>query len=91
VSVSVRIPTPLRTITKGVAEVQASGSTVGDVIADLEKQFPGMGDRLRDETGALRRFVNIYVGDEDIRFLSGLETPVGEGTQLSIIPAVAGG
>ncbi|MCA1833528.1 MAG: MoaD/ThiS family protein [Actinomycetota bacterium] len=90
-SISVRIPTPLRSVTKGVSEVQAAGVTVGEVIADLEKQFPGMGDRLRDESGAIRRFVNIYVGDEDIRFLKGLETPVTEGSQVSIIPAVAGG
>ena len=90
-SVSVRIPTPLRSVTKGRAEVTANGATVGDVIADLEAQFPGIGERLRDESGAIRRFVNVYVGDEDIRFLDGLRTPVPEGTQISIIPAVAGG
>jgi molybdopterin converting factor small subunit len=90
-SVSIRIPTPLRSVTKGQSEVAADGGTVGEIIADLEKQYPGIGERLRDETGAVRRFVNIYVGDEDIRFLDGLQTRVSDGTQVSIIPAVAGG
>lgn len=90
-SVSIRIPTPLRSVTSGRAEVSADGSTVAELLADLERQFPGIGERLRDETGAIRRFVNVYVGDEDIRFLDGLATPVSEGSQVSIIPAVAGG
>lgn len=86
----VRIPTPLRTLTQGSDEVRASGDTVADVIADLEKSYPGMRDRLLDEKG-VRRFVNIYVGEEDIRFLEGLKTQLKAGDQISIIPAIAGG
>jgi molybdopterin converting factor small subunit len=91
VSVSVRIPTPLRSITQGRAEVDAEGATVADLIVHLDGQFPGLRERLCDDTGAIRRFVNVYVGDEDIRFLQGLQTPLPAGTQVSIIPAVAGG
>jgi len=87
---TVRIPTPLRTLTGGSDEVKAAGSTVGAVIADLESKYPGMKDRLLDEKG-VRRFVNVYVGDEDIRFLEGLETELKGGEQISIIPAIAGG
>jgi sulfur-carrier protein len=90
-SVNVKIPTPLRRITAGVAQVTGEGSNVRDLIEDLERQFPGMRERLCDETGALRRFVNVFVGDEDIRFLEGLDTALPEGEQVSIIPAVAGG
>ena len=90
-SSSVRIPTPLRTMTSGQAEVTVDGATVRDVIEGLEKQFPGMRARLCDDSGDVRRFVNVFVGDEDIRFLQGLDTPVPDGTQVSIIPAVAGG
>lgn len=90
-SVSVRIPTPLRSITQGRAEVDAEGATVADLIVHLDGQFPGLRERLCDDTGAIRRFVNVYVGDEDIRFLQGLQTPLPAGTQVSIIPAVAGG
>ena len=86
-----KIPTPLRRVTGGVADVSAAGGTVREIIEDLERQFPGMRERLCDETGALRRFVNVFVGDEDIRFLDGIETPIEEGAQVSIIPAVAGG
>jgi sulfur-carrier protein len=86
----VRIPTPLRTLTKGSDEVSASGDTVADVIADLEKSYPGIRDRLLDEKG-VRRFVNIYVGEEDIRFLEGLKTQLKAGDQISIVPAIAGG
>jgi molybdopterin converting factor small subunit len=86
----VRIPTPLRTLTKGADEVRASGATVADVIADLEKSYPGIRDRLLDEKG-VRRFVNLYVGEEDIRFLDGLKTELKAGDQISIIPAIAGG
>ena len=89
-SVLVRIPTPLRTVTKGAAEVQAAGATVGDVIDDLERQFPGMRDRLL-EGGAVRRFINLYVNEEDIRFLEGAQTALKTGDQLSIVPAIAGG
>jgi sulfur-carrier protein len=86
----VRIPTPLRTLTGGADEVTAVGNTVGELIEDLEQRHPGIRDRLLDEKG-VRRFVNIYVGDEDVRFLEGLKTPVKSGDQVSIVPAIAGG
>lgn len=86
----VRIPAPLRTLTQGKDEVSASGSTVGEVIEDLEKNHPGIRDRLLDEKG-VRRFVNVYVGEEDIRFLDGLETTLKAGDSISIVPAIAGG
>lgn len=86
----VTIPTPMRVLTGGADEVAASGGTVGDVIADLEKRYPGMKDRLMDDKG-VRRFINIFVGDEDIRFLDGLKTELKQGDRISIIPAVAGG
>jgi sulfur-carrier protein len=89
--VTVRIPTPLRSITKGSAEVQAKGESVADVMEDLERQFPGMRERLVDEGGELRRFINIYVNEEDIRFLQGKKTALKEGDQVSIVPAIAGG
>jgi molybdopterin synthase sulfur carrier subunit len=91
VSISVRIPTPLRKITNGTSEVEIGASNVREMIDALEKQFPGMRDRLCDETGAVRRFVNVFVGDEDIRFLQGLDTTLPDGEKVSIIPAVAGG
>ena len=90
-SVLVRIPSPLRSLTKGAAEVQGSGDTVGDIIQDLERQFPGLRDRLVDEGGDLRRFINIYVNEEDIRFLEGARTSLKAGDSLSIVPAIAGG
>ena len=90
-STTVRIPTQLRTLTGGAGEVAVSGSTVGEVLKGLDAAHPGMGERLFDETGRLRRFVNVFVADEDIRFLDGLSTPVAEGQAVSIIPAVAGG
>jgi sulfur-carrier protein len=86
----VRIPTPLRTLTGGADEVSAVGSTVADVIEDLERRHPGIRDRLLDEKG-VRRFVNIYVGEEDVRFLDGLKTTLKPGDQISIVPAIAGG
>ena len=89
--VPVRIPTPLRSVTKGAAEVQADGDTVSAVIEDLERQFPGLRDRLIDEGGELRRFINIYVNGEDIRYSQGIETAVKDGDEMSIIPAVSGG
>jgi molybdopterin synthase sulfur carrier subunit len=89
--VTVRIPTPLRSITKGSAEVQAKGGSVADVVEDLERQFPGLRERLVDEGGELRRFINIYVNEEDIRFLQGKKTALKEGDQVSIVPAIAGG
>lgn len=86
----VRIPTPLRTLTGGADEVKAAGATVGEVIEDLEKKHPGIRDRLLDDKG-VRRFVNIYVGEEDVRFLEGLKTQLKAGDQISIVPAIAGG
>jgi len=88
---TVRIPTALRSLTGGANEVPVEGSTVGEVLKSLDAAHPGMAERLFDETGTLRRFVNVFVADEDIRFLDGLSTPVGEGQTVSIIPAVAGG
>jgi molybdopterin converting factor small subunit len=87
---TVRIPTPLRTLTGGNDEVKASGATVAEVIEDLERRHPGMRDRLLDEKG-VRRFINVYVGEEDIRFLDGLKTQLKPGDQISIVPAIAGG
>lgn len=90
-SVSVRIPTILRTYTGGESEVTASGDTLAAVIDDLDASYAGIKGRVLDEAGSLRRFVNVYVGNEDVRFLDDLATPTPEGTQVSIIPAVAGG
>jgi len=91
VSVTVRIPAQLRTLTGGEGEVTLSGSTVAEVLKDLDASHPGFADRLFDDAGALRRFVNIFLADEDVRFLQGLDTPVTDGQTLSIVPAVAGG
>jgi molybdopterin converting factor small subunit len=88
---SVRIPTQLRTLTGGAGEIAVDGSTVAEVLKALDVAHPGFAERLFDEAGKLRRFVNVFVADEDIRFLQGLDTPVPEGTTVSIIPAVAGG
>ncbi len=90
-SVSVRIPTILRTYTGGSAEVTTEPGTLREVIAGLDTSYPGIGGRIVDETGNLRRFVNVYVGDEDVRFAEGLDTPVPAGARVSVIPAVAGG
>ena len=90
-SVHVKIPTQLRTLTGGSDEVPVDGGTVAEVIEGLEARHPGMRQRLLDESGALRRFVNVYVEDEDVRFLDGITTPVPDGAMISIIPAVAGG
>jgi molybdopterin converting factor small subunit len=90
-AVSVRVPTILRSYTEGSAVVTAAPGTVREVIAGLDADYPGIGGRLLDEGGQLRRFVNVYVGDEDIRLAQGLDTPVPEGCQVSVIPAVAGG
>ena len=89
--VTVRIPTPLRAVAKGNADVQAKGDTIEDVIGDLERQFPGLRERLVDESGELRRFINIYVNQEDIRFLEGKKTALKESDIVSIVPAIAGG
>jgi molybdopterin synthase sulfur carrier subunit len=90
-SVIVRIPTTLRTLTAGEAEVEVDASNVGGVITALDSAHPGFGDRLLDDDGSLRRFVNVFVADDDVRFMQGLDTPVPEGETISIIPAVAGG
>jgi sulfur-carrier protein len=90
-SVQVRVPTVLRTYTGGAKEVSADGSTVGEVFDALDTAHPGIKDRVVDEQGQLRRFVNVYVDNEDVRFSDGLATPVADGTQVSIIPSVAGG
>jgi MoaD family protein len=87
---TVRIPAPLRTLTAGKDEVVAAGATVGDLIEDLDKKHPGIKDRLLDQKG-VRRFVNIYVGEEDVRFLDGLKTELRAGDKVSIVPAIAGG
>lgn len=90
-SVYVRIPTILRNLTGDAAEVTAQGATLREVIDKLDAAHPGLRARLLDEQGKVRRFVNLYVGDEDVRFAQGLDTPTPDGTQVSIIPAVAGG
>ena len=90
-SASVRIPTILRTFTGGQNEVEASGHTVAHVLESLDADYPGLKGRIVDDKGALRRFVNVYVGDDDVRFIGGLEAEVPDGAKLSIIPAVAGG
>ncbi|QKV94319.1 MoaD/ThiS family protein [Streptomyces sp. NA02950] len=90
-SVNVRIPTILRTYTGGQAEVSAEGGTLAEVLADLEKNHQGISARVLDDTGKLRRFVNVYVNDDDVRFADGLATATPDGAGVSIIPAVAGG
>ena len=90
-SASVRIPTILRTYTAGAAEVSADGGTLAELLNSLESQHNGIRARILDDAGQLRRFVNVYVGDEDVRFSGGLEAPVPDGAKVSIIPAVAGG
>ena len=90
-SVSVRIPTILRTYTGGESEVTAAGATLAEVLDDLDGNYSGIKGRILDESGELRRFVNVYVGNDDVRFLENLATPTPDGTQISVIPAVAGG
>ncbi len=90
-TVTVRVPTTLRTLTAGASEVAVEGATVADVLSNLEATHPGFRDRILDEDGSLRRFVNVFVADDDVRFLQGLDTPVPDGETLAIIPAVAGG
>jgi molybdopterin synthase sulfur carrier subunit len=90
-SVTVRIPTPLRKITDNLDTVSADGGNLSECIAGLDATYPGLKDRLCDEAGEIRRFVNIYVNGEDVRFLQGLSTPVSDGDEVSIVPAVAGG
>jgi molybdopterin converting factor small subunit len=88
---TVRIPTPLRKYTQGKEEVDVSGDNVGELLTNLESAYPGIRERICDESGAVRRFVNVFVADEDIRFLDNLDTPVGESDEVSIVPAIAGG
>ena len=90
-AVTVRIPTPLHRLTNGQGEVACEGATVSALLADLERRYPGVKERLCDEQGKLRRFVNVFVNEEDIRFLQGDQTPVKDGDDVSIIPAIAGG
>ena len=90
-SVSVRVPTILRPYTQGVSEVSAEGSTLSEVLESLDTSYPGIKGRVLDESGELRRFVNVYVDNDDVRFSEGLQTPIKDGGQVSIIPAVAGG
>jgi molybdopterin synthase sulfur carrier subunit len=90
-SVLIRIPTPLRSLTNGQNEVREAGSSVREVLDNLTARYPGIGERLMDEKGDLRRFINIYVNEEDIRFREGVQTLLKEGDEMSIIPAIAGG
>jgi sulfur-carrier protein len=89
-AIEVRIPTILRTYTGGAKAVEGSGATIAELIGDLDTRYGGFRDRLQDEAG-LRRFVNVYLNDEDVRFLGGLETPVKDGDTVTVLPAVAGG
>jgi sulfur-carrier protein len=89
--VTVRVPTPMRKMTNDQQEVQASGDSIAAVLTDLESRYPGFTNRICDENGELRRFINVYVNDEDIRFLQGKETALNDGDEISIVPAIAGG
>ena len=88
---TIRIPTPLRKLTGDLELVQAEGSTVGDILQSLDTTYPGLKERICDESGNVRRFVNVYLNDEDIRFLEERATPVKDGDEISIVPAIAGG
>ena len=87
----IRIPTPLRKLTNNEEIVEVNAGTIGSAIAELQSRFPGIQERLLDDGGAVRRFVNVYVNEEDIRFLQDQQTPVRDGDEVSIIPAIAGG
>ena len=89
--VTVRIPSPLQKLTKDQEEVKAEGANIKEIIDDLEKNFPGIKARICDEKGGVRKFINIYVNEEDVRFLQRDNTPVKAGDELSIVPAIAGG
>ncbi len=89
--VIVRVPTPLHRLTSGQGEVRCDGASVAAILEDLERQYPGVKERICDANGKLRRFVNVFVNDEDIRFLQADQTPVKDGDEVSIIPAIAGG
>jgi molybdopterin synthase sulfur carrier subunit len=90
-AIKVRIPTPLQKLTNGQAEVEGTGATLRELIEDLEKKYPGFKERICDETGRVRRFVNVYVNEEDVRFQQGEGTALKDGDEVSIIPAIAGG
>ena len=90
-ALNVRVPQPLRGLTGGASTVQSSGGTLNDCVSALEASYPGMRDRLLGEGGGIRRFVNIFVNGDDVRFLSGLKTELKDGDEVSIVPAVAGG
>ena len=90
-SVMVRIPTPLRRVTNGQDKVSVEGSNLSEIVGSLDAQFPGLKERLCDEQGEIRNFVNIYVNGEDVRFLQGLDSATKSGDEISIVPAVAGG
>jgi molybdopterin synthase sulfur carrier subunit len=90
-AIEVRIPTILRTYTGGAKAVEGSGETLADLLTDLDAKYPGVRDRLITDTGALHRFVNVYVNDEDVRFLGALEAKLSDGDNVTILPAVAGG
>jgi molybdopterin synthase sulfur carrier subunit len=90
-SIKVRIPTPLQNMTQNKAEVESSGTSIREVIDDLERNFPGIKERICDEKGNIRRFINIYVNEEDVRFLKQDQTSLKDGDEVSIIPAIAGG
>lgn len=90
-AVSVRIPTPLRKFTDGKDEVEANGNTVAEMVDNLETNFPGIKEKLCDESGKLRKFLNVYLNDEDIRFMDSLDTELKDGDSLALIPAIAGG
>ncbi|MFN3532108.1 MAG: MoaD/ThiS family protein [Candidatus Brocadia sp.] len=89
--VTVRIPTPLRTLTKGADEVKAEGKCIKDIVDNLEANYKGIKERICDNDGQIRRFINFYLNDEDIRFMGNLNTPVKDGDYISIVPAIAGG
>ena len=90
-SITVSVPTQLRTLTGGHSEVQADGSTIGDVIRTIDARYPGFAGRVLDDNGSIRRFVNVYLNSEDVRFLNGIDSEVPQSASISIIPAVAGG
>jgi molybdopterin synthase sulfur carrier subunit len=89
--ITVRVPTPLRTLTQGAAETNVAASSVSELITRLEEAHPGFRERLLDDKGKIRRFINIYLNDEDIRFLKSLDTPLKDGDEVTIVPAIAGG
>lgn len=90
-SIKVCVPTPLRSLTGNQAEVELEAGTIAELVSRLESTYPGMGKKLLDEDGAIRRYINVYVNDEDIRFLQGMDTPLKDGDRISIVPAIAGG